>query len=145
MGRAKETFGKKETTKKKIQKKQEKELRKEQRKENSSKGKTVEELFVYVDENGNLTSVPPELRKTKAPREFTVKGPVTDDPVIHSGVVSFFNAAKGYGFIKDDQTQESIFLHILQVKGTVEMEDRVEFQIENTAKGPSAVRVKKIQ
>ncbi len=145
MGRAKETFGKKETTKKKIQKKQEKELRKEQRKENSSKGKSVEELFVYVDENGNLTSVPPELRKVKTPREFVAKGPVTDsDQDTHFGVVSFFNEAKGYGFIKDEQTQESIFVHILQIKGTVQQEDRVEFSIENTAKGPSAVRVKKV-
>ena len=28
------------------------------------------------------------------------------------GVVSFFNDAKGYGFIKDLKTQENIFVHV---------------------------------
>ena len=60
------------------------------------------------------------------------------------GGITFFNELRGYGFIKDSQTQESIFVHINDLSGPVKERDAVEFEVENGQKGPNAVRVKKV-
>ena len=65
MGRSQETFSKKEHEKKKIQKRKEKEEKREERKANSKKGKSFEDMIAYVDENGQLTSTPPDPNKKK--------------------------------------------------------------------------------
>ncbi len=53
-----DSFSKKENFKKKIQKQKEKALRREERKTNNNKGKDMEDVFMYVDEFGRLTSTP---------------------------------------------------------------------------------------
>lgn len=58
-----DSFSKKENFKKKIQKQKEKALRREERKTNNNKGKDMEDVFMYVDEFGRLTSTPPEQRQ----------------------------------------------------------------------------------
>ena len=62
MARSKETFGKKELEKKKLKKRKEKEARKEERKA-SGGSQSFEDMLVYVDENGQLTSTPPDPTK----------------------------------------------------------------------------------
>ncbi len=57
-----DSFTKKENIKKKAKKKKEKELKREDRKTNNNKGKSLEDMFVYVDEKGQLTSTPPEVK-----------------------------------------------------------------------------------
>jgi hypothetical protein len=59
MSRKKETYNKREKEKQKIKRQNDKAERKEQRKVNNDKGKPLEEMLAYLDENGNLTSVPP--------------------------------------------------------------------------------------
>jgi hypothetical protein len=59
MSRKKETYNKREKEKKKIKRQNDKAERKEQRKVNNDKGKPLEQMLAYIDENGNLTSVPP--------------------------------------------------------------------------------------
>ena len=54
-----DSFSKKENFKKKLQKQKEKAARREERKENNNKGKELEDMFLYVDANGQLTSTPP--------------------------------------------------------------------------------------
>ena len=68
MGRAHETSGKKEIAKKKKEKLREKAERREQRQSNTSKGKGLEDLMAYVDENRNLTTAPPPAVPTRARR-----------------------------------------------------------------------------
>ena len=63
MGKSQETFSKKEKEKKRIKKKQDKDQKKEERKANAVKGKTLEEMFAYVDENGNISTTPPDPNK----------------------------------------------------------------------------------
>lgn len=63
MGRSQASFSKREKEKNKLQKRREKEERKEERKAHSSKGKSFEEMLAYVDENGNITSTPPDPDK----------------------------------------------------------------------------------
>ena len=65
MGRSQESFSKKEKEKKRRKKKQEKRERREQRKaEKEERGAvSFEDMLAYVDENGNLTSTPPDPSK----------------------------------------------------------------------------------
>lgn len=65
MGRPQETFNKKELEKKRIQKRKEKLQRMEERKANAQKGASLEDMMAYVDENGNITSTPPDPTKRR--------------------------------------------------------------------------------
>jgi len=63
MAKSKETFGKKQKEKQRLKKRQDKQQKMEERKANSKKGKSLNEMLAYVDENGNLSSIPPDVRK----------------------------------------------------------------------------------
>jgi cold shock CspA family protein len=149
MARAQESFSKKENEKKRLKKQQEKAERRDERQANK-KDSTLEEMFAYVDENGNITSTPPDPTKKK--KEINVEDIVIGVPkqedrepedVIRTGTVTFFNASKGYGFIKDGTSQESIFVHANALGGLTLLEgNKVTFEVEPGMKGPTAVRVK---
>ncbi|RZK54577.1 MAG: cold shock domain-containing protein, partial [Hymenobacter sp.] len=65
------------------------------------------------------------------------------EDVVRTGTVSFFNDSKGYGFIKDGTSQESIFVHANNLGGlTLREGNKVTFEVEPGMKGPTAVRVK---
>ena len=149
MGSSQETFSKKEKEKKRLKKKQDKEAKKEDRKANSDKGKSLDEMMAYVDANGNLTSTPPDpLKKKVVIKAEDIKIGVSRQEavepadLIRKGTVTFFNDSKGYGFIKDTETQDSIFVHVNSVTGTIKENDKVTFETEMGPKGMNAVRVK---
>jgi cold shock CspA family protein len=149
MARSQETFSKKENEKKRIKKKQDKQEKKEERKANSNKGKSLDDMMAYIDEDGNLSSTPPDPRKKKIVKsedmQISTPRQAAIDPadLIRTGTVTHFNDAKGYGFIKDSQTQESVFVHINALDGPLKENDKVIFEVEMGQKGPNAVRVKK--
>lgn len=64
-----DSFAKKENAKKKIKKKKEKELKREERKISNNKGKDLEEMFIYVDKYGQLTSTPPVQNQPEVKNE----------------------------------------------------------------------------
>ena len=64
MAKSQETFSKKENEKKRQQKKRGKE-KKVERQANSKKGKSLDEMMAYIDENGNISATPPDPRKRK--------------------------------------------------------------------------------
>ena len=149
MGKSQESYNKKEKEKKRRKKKKDKQERQEQRKaEKAERGtKTFEEMLSYVDENGNLSSTPPDpSKKVKIKAEDIIIGvpPRDDSPMetIRKGQVKFFNDEKGYGFIIDDETKESIFVHVNNVEEENREKDRVSFEVEMGPKGPSAINVK---
>lgn len=143
-----ETWNKKEREKKKRQDKKEKEERKQERKQNAKDGKGIDDMIAYLDENGNLSSTPPDPRKKiKTKLEDIVVGvpkQAPQDPadLIRTGIVTFFNDAKGYGFIKDLQTQESVFVHINSLTEPINENNKVIFEVEMGTKGANAVNVK---
>lgn len=149
MGRSQETFSKKENEKKRVAKRKLKEEKKEERKANSNSGKSLDEMMAYVDENGNLANTPPDPKKKKEINleDIQVSTLKEEDrepvEVVRTGIVAFFNDAKGYGFIKDLKTQESFFVHINSLTEPIKENNKVTFEIEMGAKGPNAVRVKK--
>lgn len=150
MARSQETFSKKENEKKRQKKKQDKEQRKEDRKANAKEGHNLDSMLAYVDENGNISSTPPDPQKKKNIREEDIVIGVAkqqDIPVdvIRKGIVSFFNESKGYGFIKDEQTQESIFVHVKGLVDAIKENNKVSFEVEMSPKGPNAVNVKVVR
>jgi cold shock CspA family protein len=148
MGRSQETFNKKENEKKKQKKRKDKEERREERKANASKGQGLDVMLAYVDENGNFSSTPPDPKQKKVIVQEDIQIGVAkkenrEPDVIRTGIVTFFNESKGYGFIKDQETQESIFVHLNELVDAIKENNKVTFEIEMTPKGPSALKVKK--
>jgi CspA family cold shock protein len=61
---------------------------------------------------------------------------------MNRGKVKFFNESKGYGFIKDDETNKEYFVHVSGLIDEVKDEDEVEFELVEGRKGLNAVNVK---
>ena len=143
-----ETWNKKEREKKKQQNKKEKAERKQERKENSKEGKVLDYMIAYLDENGNLSSQPPDPRKRIETKLEDIEigvpkhEPVNPEDLIRKGVVTFFNDSKGYGFIKDLETQESVFVHINSLTQEIKEHNKVTFEVQMGPKGANAVNVK---
>ncbi|CAN5436898.1 cold shock domain-containing protein [soil metagenome] len=146
-----ETWNKKERIKKKQQQKKEKAEKKLERKDNARNGNNLESMLAYLDENGNLSSQPPDPRK-----KITVKAedieigvpkhePTNPEDLIRKGIVTFFNDSKGYGFIKDQGNQESIFVHINSLTEAIKENNKVTFEVEMGPKGANAVNVKLVK
>jgi cold shock CspA family protein len=148
MAKSQQSFNKKEKEKKKLQKRQDKEQKKEDRKAHSDKGKGIEEMLAYVDENGNITSSPPDTRRRMViePENIQIgvpkQAPPDPEDAIRRGIVTFFNDSKGYGFIRDQETQQSIFVHSTGLLNPIKEKDKVTFEVKNGPKGPGAVNVK---
>lgn len=60
MGRSQNSFIKAQKEKQRQRKKEDKEKKKKERQENNAKGGSLQDMMAYIDENGNLTSEPPE-------------------------------------------------------------------------------------
>ncbi len=145
MGRSQESFNKKEVRKKKAKKRQDK--KRLAKKDDDKKG-GLDDMIAYVDENGRLTDTPPDpasKKKTKV-EDIEISIPRQDpndrpDP-IRRGRLTFYNDSKGYGFIRDAETQESIFVHVNEFQDDIMEGNMVSFEVEKGMKGPAAVRVK---
>jgi CspA family cold shock protein len=57
------------------------------------------------------------------------------------GVVKFYNEAKGFGFIKEENGQE-IFVHATGLEEEIRENDNVVFDVQEGKKGLNAVNVK---
>ncbi|KAB7732858.1 cold shock domain-containing protein [Rudanella paleaurantiibacter] len=145
-----ETFSKKEKEKQRQKRQKDKQEKRENRKANAQKGQSLDQMMAYVDENGNITSTPPDPTKKRQINEADIQIGVPKQteadaqPTTRQGVVTFFNASKGYGFIRDKQTQESIFVHINALAGPLNENDKVSFMTTMTPKGLNAVNVEKL-
>lgn len=143
-----DTFNKKEKEKKRLQKRKDKEQKKEERKANKE-SKSFEDMIMYVDENGNFTSTPPDTLKRKPIKESDIdlssrnKGGAAPE-VARQGVVKFFEKDKGYGFIKDSQTQDEYFFHYTAANFPIAQSQSVTFELEQGPKGLNAVRIQKV-
>lgn len=58
-----------------------------------------------------------------------------------NGVVKFYNEAKGFGFIKEDNGTE-IFVHATGLQEEIRENDNVVFDVQEGKKGLNAVNVK---
>ncbi len=58
------------------------------------------------------------------------------------GTVKFFNTEKGFGFIKQDDSNKEFFVHVSGLLGDIKQGDSVEFELKEGKKGINAVNVK---
>ncbi len=62
---------------------------------------------------------------------------------MNKGTVKFFNEAKGFGFIKAEDSKE-YFVHSTGLKDFVNENDEVTFDLEEGKRGLNAVNVKRV-
>lgn len=138
------SFNKRALEKKKEQKKKEKQLRKEERKANAVGG-SFEDMIAYVDENGFITTTPPDPdNKTVVELEdIEISTPKKEDVEIEplKGRVEHFNSSKGFGFIKELESGEKYFFHISQAPEGITEGNMVTFELERGQRGMNAIQI----
>ena len=138
------TSGKREREKIKQTKRLDKQRKREERQ--SSGSRNFEEMLAYVDENGVLHTTPPEVgeREEIDASQIEVSVPRRSEPeeiVPFEGRVEYFDAAKGYGFIRNSDNGEKYFFHITHTPAAIAEGNRVTFELERGTRGMNAVRV----
>ncbi len=149
MARSKETFSKKDVRTKQAKKRKEKEKRRLEKKEQGTS--SFDDMIAYVDENGMLTDTPPDpnvKRKEIKAENIEVGVPKQEDRIVNhtrTGRLKNFDESKGFGFIIDSDTKDSLFVHINDcIDDEIAIGNRVQFEIEKGLKGLKAVKVKLI-
>ncbi|SDC80197.1 cold-shock protein [Niabella drilacis] len=139
-----ETWNKREREQRKRNAKKQKEEKKQERKENSGKVKSLDDMLAYVDEYGNLSETPPDRRSTASdyipPVVANTRELNAGDPT-RTGVITFYDSNKGYGFIKDSVSGESVFVHINSASVQLKEQLKVAFELQKGPKGMVAVNV----
>jgi cold shock protein len=59
-----------------------------------------------------------------------------------NGTVKFFNQTKGFGFIKDSESENEYFVHASGLIDKIKNGDNVTFELKDGNKGLNAVNVK---
>jgi cold shock CspA family protein len=138
------SFNKRELEKKKEQKRHEKQKRKEERKLNGTSA-SFEDMIAYVDENGVITSTPPNQtnKQNIEMEDIAISTPKKKNMEIQvlQGRVEYFNPDKGYGFIKHTGTANKYFFHISSAPASITEGNKITFELENGQKGMNAVRI----
>ena len=140
-----QTFGKRENEKKKQAKRLEKQKRREERQAGGSS--SLDDMIAYVDENGQITSTPPDPTKRKEVNaddiELGVPRRTDEAPEVRTGRIDRFDESRGFGFIQEDGTRERYFVHVSALLDEVREGDKVTFDLERGPRGLNAVGVKK--
>jgi cold shock CspA family protein len=146
-----ETWNKKERERKKQQIKKEK-LERRQEKKLANKGShDPQSMLAYVDENGNLSSKPVDPKKKVFinVEDIEIGVPkqreINPEDLIQVGIVTLFKTDKGYGFIKNLETEESYFFHVNSLVDPVKENNKVSFEVEKGPKGLNAVNVRVVK
>lgn len=144
MGRSQESFNKKDVRNKKQKKRKDKVAKKLAKKDGEKS--SFDDMIAYVDENGVISNEPADpTRKTEIKLEDIAisvpKGSDEEVDPIRKGTITFFNESKGFGFIKDMETKQDVFVHANNVIGEIKEGNLVTYEVEMGQRGPNAVRV----
>lgn len=143
MAKSQLTFKKKEQAKKKQLKKQDKQERRELNKSNNDKGKSLEEMYAYVDEFGNISATPP-TQQYKFKEEDLQRPSDPEDEYLH-GKVSYYNEAGHYGFIRDNISRETVYFNDSLAGIVLKIDQKVKYKYVRSKQGNQISEVKVIQ
>ncbi len=133
MAKSQLTFRKKEQAKKKQIKKQDKQERREFNKRNNDKGKSLEEMFAYVDEHGNISDTPP-AQPYKFKEEDLLKPADLEDEYLF-GKVSYYNEVGHYGFIRDNESRETVYFNDTLAGQILKLDQKVKYKYIRSKQG----------
>jgi len=145
MGRSQETSNKKEVKSKQDKKRKDKAKKRLIKKEAGKS--SFDDMIAYVDEYGKISSTPPDPNKkilidvTGIELGATKNEPTQKNDFIRKGVVTFFNDSKGFGFIRDMENNQSVFVHANNLQETIKENNIVTFEIGKGPKGLTALKV----
>lgn len=139
------SFNKREIEKRKQEKRQAKQHKKEERK--TSEGRTFDEMIAYVDQNGVITSTPPEAQTKEdiALEDISISIPKktdSEEDIPLTGRVEYYDETKGFGFIKDKGSVNKYFFHRSNAPAEIKENSLVSFELERGLKGMNAVNIK---
>jgi cold shock CspA family protein len=143
MAKSSSTSTKKDREKRKQKERKEKLEKKADRK--TIKAKTFDEMIAYVDEFGRISSTPPPQRLPVDQDSIEIsvtRQSESEEETVKTGTVFSFDEAKGYGFIKESNTNESIFVHSSALSTPIRQGNKVTFEIDKGDRGFFAVNVK---
>ena len=148
MAKSQITYNKKENEKKRLKKRLDKQQKKEERKSNPQGG-GFESMIAYVDENGNITDTSPDpAKKVKIDPnsiEVSIRKKEKEEVItVRTGRVEFFDDRKGFGFIKETDSQDKYFVHANGLLENISEGDMVTFELERGFKGMNCIQVKKV-
>ncbi len=139
-----DSYNKKERDKKRKKRKKDKLEKKAQRKIEGVK----QAEFMYLDEDGNLSTTPPDPTKKRKEiklEDINISTPKQEDievETVRKGYVKFFNQEKRFGFIREKGTEQDYFVHEENCIDKIKDNDKVEFEVSSGPKGLVAVNVK---
>ena len=64
---------------------------------------------------------------------------------MENGTVKWFNQRKGFGFIEREGAEKDLFVPKTNVEGDIRDGDKVEFEVGESEKGPTAGKVKRVE
>jgi cold shock CspA family protein len=146
MGKSQETSNKKEVKNKKDKKRKEKEKKRLIKKESGKS--SFDDMIAYVDEYGRISATPPDPNKKIIVEVEGIELSATKNDTsqkadyIRKGVVTFFNDSKGFGFIRDMDNKQSVFVHANNLQEPIKENNIVIFEIGKGPKGATALNVK---
>jgi len=117
-------------------------------KKETGKKSSFDDMIAYVDEYGKISSTPPDPNKKILVEADGIElGATKNDTAqksdfIRKGVVTFFNDSKGFGFIRDMDNNQSVFVHANNLQEIIKENNIVSFEIGKGPKGPTALKVK---
>lgn len=139
-----DSYNKKERDKKRKKRKKDKLEKKAQRKLEGVK----QAEFMYLDEDGNLSTSPPDPTKKRKEiklEDINISTPKQEDLDLDTerrGHVKFFNQEKRFGFIREKGTEQDYFVHEENCIESIKDNDRVVFEVSSGPKGLIAINVK---
>ena len=145
MGRSQETSNKKEVKSKQDKKRKDKAKKRLIKKESGKS--SFDDMIAYVDEYGKISSTPPDPNKkilvdvSGIELGATKNDAVQKNDFIRKGVVTFFNDSKGFGFIRDMENNQSVFVHANNLEEPIKENNIVAFEIGKGPKGLTALKV----
>ena len=60
------------------------------------------------------------------------------------GIVKFYNSSKGFGFLREDNSENEVFVHATGLIDQIQENDQVEYEVTQGKKGLNAINVKVI-